>query len=319
MERFPFFSIVIPAYKKQYLYECIDSILTQTYTNFELIIVNDASPEDLDSVIKQFNDDRIRYYVNSKNCGAFNVVDNWNICLSYAVGDFIVCMGDDDKMMPNYLEEFKRLIDEYPKLNVYHCRSFIINENSEIINITPSWPLFESVYENIWHRINGFRVQFISDFVYRTAFLKNQGGFYKLPLAWASDDISSFIAMREFGVAHIHEPVFCYRQTAITISSSGSVLQKIKAIEAEEIWYEEFLYSLSPTNLVDKIALNNIHKTYKHYFKMKRLNTVAYFGIKGSIVYDFIFWIRNRNATKLSLSELIYACILSAKKRLANK
>ncbi|MBQ8672678.1 MAG: glycosyltransferase, partial [Bacteroides sp.] len=45
------FSITIPAYKRTYLQECIDSILAQTYTDFELIIVNDASPEDLDSIV----------------------------------------------------------------------------------------------------------------------------------------------------------------------------------------------------------------------------------------------------------------------------
>ena len=98
------FSITIPAYKAKYLNECIDSILAQTYKDFELVIVNDASPEDLDSIVNQYIDSRIRYYVNEKNCGAINVVDNWNKCLEYAKGEFIICMGDDDKLMPNCLE-----------------------------------------------------------------------------------------------------------------------------------------------------------------------------------------------------------------------
>lgn len=60
------FSITIPAYKTAYLKECIESILAQTYTNFELIIVNDASPEDLTSIVHSFDDSRIRYYINEK-------------------------------------------------------------------------------------------------------------------------------------------------------------------------------------------------------------------------------------------------------------
>ena len=55
------FSIAIPAYKKKFLKECIDSILSQTYQNFEIVIVNDNSPEDLDSVIYLYNHNKIRY------------------------------------------------------------------------------------------------------------------------------------------------------------------------------------------------------------------------------------------------------------------
>ena len=67
------FSITIPAYKQKFLAEAIDSCLTQTYKDFELIIVNDHSPENLDAVVSQYDNPRIRYYVNEKNCGAVEV------------------------------------------------------------------------------------------------------------------------------------------------------------------------------------------------------------------------------------------------------
>ena len=82
------FTIAIPAYKSKFLGEAIKSCLSQTYSNFELLIVDDASPEVLKSVVDRFHDDRIRFYRNEKNCGAVDVVDNWNICLSYAKGDY---------------------------------------------------------------------------------------------------------------------------------------------------------------------------------------------------------------------------------------
>ena len=59
------FSIAIPAFKSAFLKECIDSVLNQTYKNFELIIVNDHSPEDIRGIIEQFADIRIRYYENN--------------------------------------------------------------------------------------------------------------------------------------------------------------------------------------------------------------------------------------------------------------
>ena len=55
------FSILLPTYKRRYLQECIDSVLAQTYTNWELIIVNNASPEDIDGIVAQYTDPRIRY------------------------------------------------------------------------------------------------------------------------------------------------------------------------------------------------------------------------------------------------------------------
>jgi Glycosyltransferases involved in cell wall biogenesis len=314
------FSIAIPAYKSQYLKQCIHSILNQTTPDLELIIVNDDSPFDIDSIVTQIHDPRIRYFKNDKNCGAENVVDNWNICLSYAQGEYFVLMGDDDEMLPDYLETFEKLILLYPNLNVYHCRSFIINEKSEKISLTPSWPEWESVYENIWHRMNGVRSQYISDFVYRTEHLRKQSGFHKQPLAWASDDITSFKAATKYGIAHTQNPVFCYRQTELTLSSSGSTQQKMKAIEEEEAWYNNFLSIARPITDIDNFLYNCIKTKRAHYFISKRIETIAYSGIrKGNYLNDFFYWLKNRQKYKINIQHLAYAFILAIKKHRANR
>ena len=61
------YTIAIPAYKSEFLKDCIQSILVQTFEDFELIIVNDASPENIDEVVHSFSDHRIRYYKNEEN------------------------------------------------------------------------------------------------------------------------------------------------------------------------------------------------------------------------------------------------------------
>ena len=104
------FSVTIPAYKAKFLKEAIESVLSQTYEKFELIIVDDNSPENLKAIVDEFSDSRIRYYRNPQNCGAVNVVDNWNICLSYCTGEYVICMGDDDRLLPNCLYEYLKLI-----------------------------------------------------------------------------------------------------------------------------------------------------------------------------------------------------------------
>ena len=105
------YSFVLPAYKILYFKEAIDSILAQTYTDFELIIVNDASPEDLEAIVKDYNDSRIRYYVNTQNLGGKDLVAQWNHCLEYAKSDYVILASDDDVYMPNYLEKMDILVD----------------------------------------------------------------------------------------------------------------------------------------------------------------------------------------------------------------
>ena len=234
------FSISIPAFKRRFLKECIDSILSQTCHDFELIIVNDASPEDLHSVVRQYSDSRIYYYVNEKNCGAVNVVDNWNKCLEYAKGDFIICMGDDDKLMPNCLEEYSRLIDKYPNLGVYHAWTEIIDENSQFFKLQEPRPEYESCLSLAYNRWKG-RLQYIGDFCFNTAKLRADGGFFYLPLAWGADDITAVRAARYAGIANTQVPCFQYRENRRSISISGNIMIKLTATPQVFKWYEEFL------------------------------------------------------------------------------
>lgn len=175
------FSVTIPAFKKTFLKECIESVLTQTYKDFELIIVNDHSPEDLDEIVSEFQDNKVRYYKNEVGFGAENVVGNWNKCIEYAKGDFIICMGDDDRLRPNFLADLNDLIIKYPDLDVYYSRTEIINEKSEVVRVLEERPEHESVYEMIQQRKDGHSM-FVGDYCYRTNTLRGKGGSIICPM-----------------------------------------------------------------------------------------------------------------------------------------
>lgn len=241
MKDHPIYTIAIPAFKSTFLKKCIESVLSQTHSNFELIIVNDASPEPIDELVSQFSDPRIRYYKNSKNAGAEFMVQNWNKCLELARGDYFILLGDDDLLDKDYLESFEALIRDYPALNVYHCRSKIVDTDGNTIDITPPWPSYENVYDNMYYRLNMSRIQYVSDFVYKTDALKAKGGFFYLPLAWGSDDITSFMAASDKGIAHCNKPVFNYRESSLTITRSGDALKKMEAVLLQAQWLTTFL------------------------------------------------------------------------------
>ena len=301
----PLFSICIPAYKSRFLHECITSILSQSYGDFELLVLNDCSPEPISEIVGSFNDLRISVYNNKVNVGAENLVDNWNQCLKLSNGKFIVMMGDDDRLEPDYLEEFIRLIDKYPDVKVFHCRAKIIDSDSRVIGLTQSWPEFESVYNSIWHRLNDHRAQFISDFVYDRSFLEKNGGFFKLPLAWGSDDITAYIAASFNGLAHTNKTVFNYRRSIYTISSSGSTSLKIKALLEYSKWLQEFLASV-PTDLDDKILHQELVHQFAYKMQKKKILSISS-SLDGNFVSSLFENLRFRKIYEISIKELGFA------------
>ena len=289
------FTITIPAYKSQFLKEAIESVATQTYQDWELIIVDDCSPENLRAVAEPFlKDSRIRYYRNEKNCGAVDVVDNWNICLEKATGDFVICIGDDDRLKPCCLEAYQSLIEAHPGLNVYHCMTEIINETGTVIDAQEKRPEWESALSMLWNRWDHRNKQFIGDFCYRTSYLKAEGGYYKLPLAWGSDDITALRAAKEQGIANTQVVCFQYRNNGQTITSSADNAKiKIEAFVAQHRWFSAFLQEQSEKKLSEEDAryLHTIEAP-RHKAIIKALGRYVPDYVKGNPVR--LLWCYNR-------------------------
>ncbi len=307
----PQFTIAIPAYKSYFLRKAIESVLNQTLVDYELIILNDCSPEPIDDIIGLYKDERIRYYKNNSNVGILNLVDNWNRCLELARGDYFLCMGDDDELLPSCLEQYSRIIRKYPELNVYHGQTLIIDEHNNPICVPFSRPEWESAYELIYFRILG-RKQFIGDFVYRTSFLKENNGFYKLPAAWGTDDITAVLAATDKGIANTHEVVFLYRSNPFSISSSGDIKIKLNAIKQEENWYRDYL-TCGDSGKNDNIYKQMIIKEFRKSFQKKRLRIIA----DDLMLHPFnLFkWLISAAYYDLSRPMICYAMIMSIRDR----
>lgn len=306
-------SIAVPSYKGAFLKECIESVLAQTYKNFELLIVDDCSPEDLYSIVEPYlSDTRVKYSRNEKNCGAIDVVDNWNICLSCCSGDYVICMGDDDKLLPNCLQDYIDLINKYPGLGLYHGWTEIIDENSEFINIQAPRVEYETVYSMMWNRMENRHLQFIGDYLFNVDILRQHGGFYKLPQAWASDDISAYIAATEGGVANTHTLCFQYRVNSQTISSSGNISLKIDTIHQEKLWYESFLNE-EPSDIQDKKYYKLILRLKDSYFNKKYGEHIA--GDINRNIFRIFKWYRLRKRYGYGVNTILYAIYFSIKEK----
>ncbi len=103
-QRKPLVSVIIPTYNRaEYISEAIESVLKQTYTNFELIIINDGSTDETQNIIEEYakKDKRIKIFKNEVNK---NTVYSRNKGISHAKGKYIAWLDDDDVYMENKLE-----------------------------------------------------------------------------------------------------------------------------------------------------------------------------------------------------------------------
>lgn len=114
----PKVSVLTPIYNTnaQHLRECIDSVLAQTFTDFEFIILND-SPENtaLDEIVASYTDKRIRYYKNDHNMG---IATSRNRLMSLARGEYMAILDHDDISMPDRLQSQVEFMDAHPGVGV---------------------------------------------------------------------------------------------------------------------------------------------------------------------------------------------------------
>ena len=204
------YSFVLPAYKAHYFKKAIESILNQTYKNFELIIVNDRSPEDLDAIVKEYNDPRIHYYINEENMGGKDLVAQWNHCLSYASGEYVILASDDDEYHPEYLEKMNHLVRKYPDVNVFRPRVQYIDGNNDILRIGGIIKEYSTRMEFIHYLEHAGKG--IPFYLFNLKALNEIDGFVKYPLAWHSDDMT-VIKMADKGIVFCPDILFSMRMS----------------------------------------------------------------------------------------------------------
>lgn len=130
MDSLPKVSICIPVYNaEEFIAKAIESALNQTYKDFEIIIVNDASTDNTLSEIKKYNDSRIKIYNNETNIG---MVANWNKSLELSNGEYVKFLFQDDIILPTLLEKQVEALDDHPDVTLVSTSSYIINESGDV-------------------------------------------------------------------------------------------------------------------------------------------------------------------------------------------
>jgi glycosyltransferase involved in cell wall biosynthesis len=124
-------TVGIPTFNRAgWLREAVESVLAQTFTNFRLIVRDNASDDATPDVVRSFSDERIQYVRSERNVGA---IGNLNRLAALADTEFLVLLPDDDKLYPGYLRAAVDLLDRFETVGLVHSAYDFIDERSRVI------------------------------------------------------------------------------------------------------------------------------------------------------------------------------------------
>lgn len=132
-EEIPMVSVCIPVYRGvAHLSQAIDSVLAQYFTDFELLIIDDHSPDDIAGIVNRYQDTRIHFLSNPENLGAEG---NWNRCLKEARGRYFKLMPMDDLLTPDCLEKQVRVLEQdiEQRIALVFCARSIIDAEGHVL------------------------------------------------------------------------------------------------------------------------------------------------------------------------------------------
>jgi glycosyltransferase involved in cell wall biosynthesis len=127
----PFFSVIVPLFNKQkFVGRAIDSILRQSFDDFEVIVVDDGSIDESCSVVEAIQDPRV-YLVKQKNQGGAGGLAR-NTAMSLSKGEWLVFLDADDAWFKDHLSEIKKIIEEFPSARIVSTTCHEVREGADI-------------------------------------------------------------------------------------------------------------------------------------------------------------------------------------------
>jgi len=268
------FSIIIPLYNKElYIHYSIESVLNQTYNEFELIVVNDGSTDNSLKIVQSISDPRI-IIINKLNGGES---DARNTGIKVAKQKYITLLDADDLWDATYLFKMKKLIEDYPDASFFGCQLSMMNDNEiKIIN---------QVHTKRGYIENYFKTQRIAPIVSSSSIVVrkecfNSVGYFNTFLKRGADLEMWVRLAKRYKLAFEPAPLSYWRLDVQ--KSARNIIPPLKNFYLEfnlaAKTHHERLYFLQLAELVMTEIL--INKKYKYFF---------YLVVKYNIYVPIIF------------------------------
>lgn len=209
----PQISVVMSVYNgAAYLEAAINSILEQTYTNFELIVINDASTDKTSEILEKFDDCRVRVITNSENLG---LTKSLNLGINAARGKYIARMDADDLSLPHRLEVQRQFLKDHPDYALVGSSYYQIDAQGQIRSLirvlTGDEELRAGLRQQNWFGHGSVMM--------RKEAWEKLGG-YDERFKYAQDYDLWLRLSENFKIANLEEPLYYWRATVDCISQS---------------------------------------------------------------------------------------------------
>lgn len=213
------FSVILPVRNGgQYIKECVNSILSQTEQDFNLIILDNCSTDGTREWLTSLNNDKIVIYPSDK---PLTIEENWSRITTVPKNEFITLTGHDDLFYPDFLKHINSLIRQYPNAGLYHTHFNFIDAGGKIIRQCKLMPSFLSFTD----LLEGFLKQSVDSmgtgYVMRAADYDATGGIpVKYPNLLFADFELWLSLSRKGGMAIAADNLFAFRVHKSTTGTS---------------------------------------------------------------------------------------------------
>ncbi len=295
----PVVSVIMPTYNRaDYLKKAVQSVLDQTFSNFEIIIINNYSTDNTLDVISAFNDDRIKV-INFKNEGIIAKSRNQGIMQS--VGKYVAFLDDDDLWCPDKLELQIKYMGEHPEFDLIYSNALIIDEHEtkkgllkDSKDAKTGQVFLDLLYENFIP---------VLTVLMKREIIETNGLFNEDPSMRAAEDYEYWLRTSlKFNFGYIDEALTLYRIHSESVSmNTNRPLLTQKTLrsfmfypEVPEKYYKNIAYNIERLNsdisvyywsISDKINARLFAKKYL-FFNLKKIHLLN--AVAGSVLYVII-------------------------------
>jgi len=282
----PKVSVIIATYNMaNYLPEAIESVLNQTYKDFEIIVVDDGSTDNTKEIVKKYIDqlrNNIRY-IYQENKG---VVFARNTAIMDARGEFIAFLDADDKYYANRFEEEIKVIEKHPGIGLVHADDTAMTENGKCINTPRRNKKYLSgyIFKNLY--IRKANISLPTVLVKKECFEK-VGLFDEHLSRLGCEDREAWLRIaREYRIEYIGKSLAYYRRNSEGMSNNVEKMRKARYYVVEKFFSQGYV-----SKSLRRIALGRIlRESGDELLKASKYQESRKEYLRSLVYWPFSFW-----------------------------